>query len=401
MKQKLTLPMKAESPVKSVSALRRATKKLLPLILLLFVASAWAGRGARPEPDAGQLTRQLNSIQSKKADLKQHLREVKQKQRVVTAQLTVAERRLANARARLQDVSQQLTQSRAQLRVAKTELNESATRLDQHEDALGERLELIHQRGETSLLQILLESSSYSDLVNQMYLYDQVMSQDADLLDEYEQAKAENAAAAQAAAETELQVSQLKDQAATSNAVAAKERENTAAIKRNILKQRAYYERALAELEQDSRDIQAMLRRMQATPAGQKRLAEHFNGNFLRPVGGRITSGFGYRMHPILGVRKKHTGVDIGAASGTPIKAAADGVIIHAARWGGYGNCIIIDHGQSTATLYGHCSSLAVSRGQQVNQGQVIGYVGSTGLSTGPHLHFEVRRNGTPVNPGL
>jgi murein DD-endopeptidase MepM/ murein hydrolase activator NlpD len=144
-----------------------------------------------------------------------------------------------------------------------------------------------------------------------------------------------------------------------------------------------------------------MLRRMQATPAGQKRLSQHFNGNFLRPVGGRITSGFGYRVHPILKVRKFHTGVDIGAASGTPIKAAADGIIIHAARWGGYGNCIIIDHGQGTATLYAHCSRLAASRGQAVNQGQVIGYVGSTGLSTGPHLHFEVRRNGTPVNPGL
>jgi len=401
MKQKFSLPTKAESPVCSASGLLRITRRLLPLVLLLFIASAWAVRGAKPAPDANQLTNQLNSLQSKKADVKQHLREVKQKQRVVTAQLSIADQRLANARAHLQDVSQQLTQSRAQLRIAKNELNESETRLDQHEDALGKRLEIIHQRGETSLLQIVLESSSYSDLVNQMYLYDQVMAQDADLLDEYEQARAENAAAAQAAAKTEQQVSQLKDQATTSHAVAAKERENTAAIKRKILQQRAYYERALAELEQDSRDIQAMLRRLQATPAGQKRFAQHFNGSFLRPVGGRITSGFGYRVHPILKVRKFHTGVDIGAPSGTPIKAAADGTVIHAARWGGYGNCIIIDHGGGVSTLYAHCSSLAVGTGRQVKQGQVVGYVGSTGLSTGPHLHFEVRRNGTPVNPGL
>ena len=93
--------------------------------------------------------------------------------------------------------------------------------------------------------------------------------------------------------------------------------------------------------------------------------------------------------------------MDIGAPSGTPIKAAEAGVVIHAAPWGGYGNCIIIDHGGGVSTLYAHCSSLAVGNGRQVTQGQVVGYVGSTGLSTGPHLHFEVRRNGTPVNPGL
>jgi murein DD-endopeptidase MepM/ murein hydrolase activator NlpD len=401
MKQPISIAYKDRSSTKDSSGLRRLMRRLPIIIGLIFLASAWAVWGAKPGADANQLRQQLSSIQSKKADLKERLRNVKQKQKAVTAQLNAAEERLAGARAKLQHVSQQLTQSQVQLHLAKTELNKSETRLNKHETALGERLEVIHQRGEVGLLQILLESSSYSDLVNQMYLYDQVMAQDADLLNEYEQARAENVSATQTAAETTQQVAQLKDKAATSHAVAAQERENTAAIKRSILKQRALYERALAELEQNSRDIQAMLRRLQATPAGQKRFAEHFNGNFLRPVGGRITSGFGYRMHPILKARKFHTGVDIGAASGTPIHAAASGTVVHAARWGGYGNCIIIDHGGGVATLYGHCSSLAVSFGQQITQGQVIGYVGSTGLSTGPHLHFEVRRNGTPVNPGL
>jgi murein DD-endopeptidase MepM/ murein hydrolase activator NlpD len=104
-------------------------------------------------------------------------------------------------------------------------------------------------------------------------------------------------------------------------------------------------------------------------------------------------------MHPILGVRRMHTGVDIAAGSGTPIHAAGGGVVVYAARLGGYGNCVIVDHGGGLATLYGHCSSIAVGAGQRVSQGQVIAYVGATGLATGPHLHFEVRRNGTPVNP--
>ncbi len=124
-----------------------------------------------------------------------------------------------------------------------------------------------------------------------------------------------------------------------------------------------------------------------------------WKGKFIRPVDGRITSNFGYRMHPILGKRKMHTGLDMGSPSGTPIKAAAGGVVIYAARYGGYGNCVMIDHGDGVVSLYGHCSSLAVSNGQKVNQGETIAYVGSTGLSTGPHLHFEVRKNGVPTNP--
>jgi murein DD-endopeptidase MepM/ murein hydrolase activator NlpD len=94
-----------------------------------------------------------------------------------------------------------------------------------------------------------------------------------------------------------------------------------------------------------------------------------------------------------------HTGVDIGAGYGSSIRAAADGEVIFAGHKGGYGNCVIVDHGGGVATLYAHCSSMLVSDGQEVKQGQTIARVGSTGMATGPHLHFEVRRNGTPVNP--
>ena len=116
------------------------------------------------------------------------------------------------------------------------------------------------------------------------------------------------------------------------------------------------------------------------------------------PANGGVTSGYGYRVHPISGVTKLHTGIDIGAGMGTPIYAASGGTVVSAGVHGGYGNCIVIDHGGGIATLYGHMSGFAVSGGS-VSQGQVIGYVGSTGYSTGPHLHFEVRINGTPVNP--
>jgi murein DD-endopeptidase MepM/ murein hydrolase activator NlpD len=148
----------------------------------------------------------------------------------------------------------------------------------------------------------------------------------------------------------------------------------------------------LTALEKEQASIEAEIRARQQ--AGGEKV-----GRLRWPVSGSVSSGFGYRIHPISGVRKLHTGIDISAGSGTPIVAAASGTVILAQWYGGYGNAVVIDHGGGLATLYAHQSSMAVGVGQAVADGQVIGYVGSTGYSTGPHLHFETRENGTPVNP--
>src|SRR5207237_5049361 len=124
------------------------------------------------------------------------------------------------------------------------------------------------------------------------------------------------------------------------------------------------------------------------------------DGTFIRPVAGPITSPYGYRTDPVTGATAFHSGIDIGASCGTPIKAAGTGSVITAGfNSGGYGKMTLINHGNGLSTLYGHQSSIIVSAGQGVTQGQVIGYVGSTGKSTGCHLHFEVRVNGNPVDP--
>ena len=127
----------------------------------------------------------------------------------------------------------------------------------------------------------------------------------------------------------------------------------------------------------------------------------HGTGVLMWPAGSRslVTSYFGWRIHPILGTRRFHTGIDIGVGYGTAIRAADSGKVIYAAGNGGYGNCTIVDHGGGISTLYAHQASIAVGYGATVSRGQVIGYVGSTGLSTGPHLHFEVRSGGQPVDP--
>jgi murein DD-endopeptidase MepM/ murein hydrolase activator NlpD len=117
------------------------------------------------------------------------------------------------------------------------------------------------------------------------------------------------------------------------------------------------------------------------------------------PVNGRVTSSFGMRRHPVLGYSRMHAGIDFGAAWGSPIFAVSDGVVSFAGRHGGHGNYVRLEHGDGLGTGYGHMSKIAVWQGTRVHAGQVIGYVGSTGLSTGPHLHWEAYSNGRTVNP--
>ncbi len=145
------------------------------------------------------------------------------------------------------------------------------------------------------------------------------------------------------------------------------------------------------------RMVEKVVTRMERVPDSGPLRA--FTGRFGMPVRGRITSGFGVRFHPILRVSRMHTGIDMGAGHGAPIYAAAAGEVVAASHMRGYGNVVIVSHGGGVTTVYAHASRLLVRSGQRVKRGQVIAAVGSTGLSTGPHLHFEVRVNGRPVNP--
>jgi murein DD-endopeptidase MepM/ murein hydrolase activator NlpD len=167
--------------------------------------------------------------------------------------------------------------------------------------------------------------------------------------------------------------------------VLAQEREQQSVLT-EIQGRKAEFQAQIAALQAESNSITALLQGVQV-------------GQIAIPPGSGRLSTFGPRMHPIFHEMRMHTGVDFGASAGTPIHAAADGVVVHAGPRGGYGNATIIDHGNSLATLYAHQSVIYVSAGQRVVRGQVIGAVGCTGYCTGPHLHFEVRVGGTPVDP--
>ena len=157
----------------------------------------------------------------------------------------------------------------------------------------------------------------------------------------------------------------------------------------------------LEDLEAESKALSSEIQRLQAAAAAKNGGTTKAPGAYSWPCPSsrKITSNYGYRVHPISGVKKLHTGMDIGASYGADVTAAAGGTVIMSKYYGGYGNCIIIDHGGGVSTLYGHMSSLVAKNGQKVTAGQTIGKIGSTGNSTGNHLHFEVRINGSTVNP--
>lgn len=192
-------------------------------------------------------------------------------------------------------------------------------------------------------------------------------------------ADAEEARAAEARSARDVK----RDEAAAQEA----EEQNVLA---GLRAKKSQFDAQLAALEADSASIGGQLSGGSGGTAPSR---------LQRPVDAPITSLFGPRVHPIFGTVRMHTGIDFGAASGTPIRAAAAGRVVQAGAMSGYGNVVVIDHGGGLATLYAHQSRVAVAAGTQVQAGQVIGYVGATGYATGPHLHFEVRINGTPVDP--
>lgn len=200
----------------------------------------------------------------------------------------------------------------------------------------------------------------------------------------------QTADAARAAAATEKsQLDELAaEQARARDAAANAEQAENAALGTAL----AQHDLAAAALAEESAKFAALAQSAgDGPPLG--------DGTFIRPVPGPFSSNFGYRTDPVTGARAFHAGIDFSSPCGTPIKAAGTGAVLSAGANGGYGNATMINHGNGLTTLYGHQSSIIVSAGQSVTQGQVIGYVGTTGKSTGCHLHFEVRVGGNPVDP--
>lgn len=259
------------------------------------------------------------------------------------------------------------------------------------------RLRDIYINGQVNYLDVLLGAKDFSDFSSRMFLLQRIIKSDVSLMEQM-QKDAEEIAARKAQLDGQMQ--EIK---ATQNMLQAK----TDKVERLRNQRAAMLSEAEAE-EQQSQDeyerllavseqISAMLRNMEQN--GTVAEAPVVTNSYIWPCNGVITSPFGWRTHPIFGTTKYHSGLDIGVDYGTPILATNSGTVIYSGWLGGYGNAVMIDHGGGLVSLYAHNDSLNVYEGQYVNRGTCIAYAGSTGYSTGPHCHFEMRLHGEVVDP--
>ncbi len=259
------------------------------------------------------------------------------------------------------------------------------------------RLVAMYKAGDTNYLDVILDSSSIVEFISNYYLVSELVESDTNLIDLVYNKKKELES-------KELTLEKQKDELSEARELAEKKKislSNMSVVKNSYINKLTKDER---KLQEEIAEYQKALKELenQIAEVSIDSAAVDYVGGIMRwPIPGysRITSPFGMRTHPITGVYKLHTGMDIGAPKGANFIAAADGVVVKAYYNTAYGNMVMIDHGGGIVTLYAHGSSIEVSKGDYVKQGQTVLKVGSTGYSTGAHAHFEVRVNGEYKNP--
>lgn len=299
---------------------------------------------------------------------------------------------LANTRNKYNSIQLQLSKMESELTKTQSEFNSA-------DATLKNRIRQVFKTQRLGMFELILAAKDLNALLDTIYFEKIIIKQDYDKMVTLKE-QADKLAKMKKDIETQKQylaqtIANMNWQQKTiKNAIDQNQR-----MINKLKTDKSYYQKAERELEQQSKNIQKMITKG-TTQSSSTRTA---TGSFLKPIGGRITSPFGWRTHPIFNSRTFHSGIDIGGPNGGSIVASNSGKVIYSGWYGGYGKVVIIDHGtvngRPTTTLYAHMSTIKVNQGQSVTKGQVIGLEGTTGYSTGPHCHFEVRINGKPDDP--
>jgi murein DD-endopeptidase MepM/ murein hydrolase activator NlpD len=374
----------------------------LTFMAAILVMSASVTAFGSPKDEQSRIKGMINRT-------KQELLSKKRKERSVLSSLMRQQKELASLKRNYALVNNQLNQAEKKVDQTKQELTylqkNIATlenNLRMRHSMLNKRLVAIYKYGPLNYLQILFSSESFGQLVSNFGSVAYFVRSDLQLLEEVKTAQLELAQQQRQVERRKVKIeTEMREITVLQNKVSHEHRKVSAKVLTTkveldkVQNDRERLERALDELEATSKRLEAQIRLSQQGNQG-KILG---TGQLCWPVSGRISSPFGWRMHPILRKKKYHSGIDLAVSTGTAVKAADSGRVLVSGWQGGYGNFIALDHGKGISTCYGHNSRLLVKAGELVKKGQTIAFSGNTGLSTGPHLHFEVRVNGNPVNP--
>jgi murein DD-endopeptidase MepM/ murein hydrolase activator NlpD len=364
------------------------------------------------------LEQRIQAERQKAAQLQSALHQKRVQLHVVTAhyndlqaQLSETNSAIAGVNARIGGLDAQAAETQRRIDWNTVQLDAARKSLKLHDDMLKRRLVDIYENGDLGYINVLISAKSFSDFVERWQDLRLLIAANQRAIRARRIAERRVAAVEAALESTRLQLQQEQQaqvEARNQLDTLAAERQNlvnlTGAQRRTVATQVAQMEDLSAAEESQ---LEGLIQERQRELAAQRRAAGITgsvetgggSGSFSWPVTGTITSPFGWRSNPFGGSPEFHQGLDIAAPTGTTVTAAGGGTVIMAQWYGGYGNYILIDHGGGYSTGYGHLSAIYVSNGQGVKRGQAIGAVGSTGASTGPHLHFEVRIDGKPVDP--
>lgn len=356
------------------------------------------------EENQSEKEKTLDDLQIEKSNLESEIENSNTQIQFIESELTATVAEIAQINQQILDKQMEIETLEAQekdlltyIEKAEYELEQSNLRYDKQKELLETRLIAMYEMGDISYLDLLINSQSISEFLSNYFLIEEIAKADTELLETVEAEQKYNKKLKEAL-ETKKLVLTASRETREKNAIAL---ENMGKIKNSRLKQLSEEElllqQSIEEYQNQIAEIETEIKLLALANVGE----EYVGGSMAWPVPGytRITSRFGMRTHPITGVYKLHTGVDIGAPMGANFIAANDGIVTYAGWNAAYGMMVIIDHGGGITTLYAHGSNILVNVGDTVYQGNPVLQVGSTGYSTGPHAHFEVRINGEYVEP--
>lgn len=347
--------------------------------------------------DLAKKQAEYQKVQQQMQQLEQKISSNNKASKTVASEINRLDKEITQAEQQLGFLENRLQTTQSEISVSEKDLTSAEKNLTGRQDMLKTRIRALYERGSVSYLEVLLNAHSFTDLINRLGLLSRVVNQDVAIVETIKTEKAQITEQKTFLESKQQEVSGLYSETNQSQTKLASRKSQQSAYKKTLDHDRAAYDASMKGLQATEAALEKLIKAAQKNTPG----ATNGTGVYVWPTPGysRITSPFGWRKHPIYGTSNFHAGVDIGAPMGAKIVAADAGIVMYAGWLGAYGQVVILDHGKGISTVYAHTSVLLVQTNHRVSKGQQIAKVGSTGMSTGAHLHFEFRVNGAKQNP--